>query len=229
MSSIVNYQAFDKHAVITLNNGKVNAVSHQLIDELNEALDKAESAGLVIVITGRLGMFSGGYDLKVMKESMDAAMALVERGSTLTRRLLAFPQPVVAACSGHAIAKGAFILLASDYRIGLDGEFKIGLNEVAIGMTMHKAGIELAAQRMPLAAFNRSVICAEMFSPQQAVHAGFLDVAVPEEKFQTTVDNVVAALSAIDKRAHHQTKLKARADVLSRLDAAIIEDRTSTL
>lgn len=229
MSSIVNYQAFDKHAVITLNNGKVNAVSHQLIDEINDALNEAENAGLVTVITGQPGMFSGGYDLKVMKESMDAAMALVERGSTLTRRLLAFPQPVVAACSGHAVAKGAFILLASDYRIGVDGAFKIGLNEVAIGMTMHRAGIELAAQRMPLAEFNRSVICAEMFSPKQAVQAGFLDIAVPEEQFQATIESVVGALATLDKKAHHKTKLKARADVLARLDAAIIEDRTSTL
>lgn len=229
MTDTVLYEANDAFATLTLNNGKVNAISHEVIDDFNFALDKAEEAGLVVVITGQAGMFSGGYDLKVMKESMESAMALVERGSTLTRRLLAFPQPVIAACSGHAVAKGAFILLSSDYRLGISGDFKIGLNEVAIGMTMHQAGIEMAAQRMPLAEFNRSVICAEMFSPEDAVGAGFLDKVVPAEQLEAAAAQVATMMSKLDKRAHHQTKLKARADVLSRMDAAIAFDRTSSL
>lgn len=229
MTDTVQYSANDAFATLTLSNGKVNAVSHELLDDLNAALDQAENSGLVTVITGQPGMFSGGYDLKVMKESRDAAMALVERGSSLTRRLLAFPQPVIAACSGHAVAKGAFILLASDYRIGVAGEFKIGLNEVAIGMTMHQAGIELAAQRMPLSEFNRSVICAEMFDPQGAITAGFLDKVVAPDAFNDTVAGVATMMSKLDKRAHHQTKLKARAEVLKRLDAAIIADRSASI
>lgn len=229
MSDTVLYQANDAYALITLNNGKVNAVSHQLIDDLNKALDQAEAAKLVTVITGQPGMFSGGYDLKVMKESMESAMELVARGSTLTRRLLSFPQPVIAACSGHAVAKGAFILLASDYRLGVSGDFKIGLNEVAIGMTMHQAGIELAAQRMPLAEFNRSVICAEMFNPEQAVQAGFLDKIVPAEQLEAAAAQVATLMSKLDKRAHHQTKLKVRKAVLERLDAAIEMDKHSSL
>lgn len=227
--NLVSYLAHDVFATITLNNGKANAISHELLDELNSALDQAEQAGLVVVITGQPGMFSGGYDLKVMKESMTAAMALVERGSTLTRRLLAFPQPVISACSGHAVAKGAFILLASDYRLGVTGDFKIGLNEVAIGMTMHQAGIELAAQRMPLAYFNRSVICAEMFNPEQAVAAGFLDKLVAPEQLEAAAAQLATMMSKLDKRAHHQTKLKARADVLAKLDAAIELDRHGSL
>lgn len=225
----LHYQANDLFATITLNNGKVNAISHALIDEFNLALDQAEAAGLVVVITGQPGMFSGGYDLAVMKESMSAAMALVERGSSLTRRLLAFPQPVISACSGHAVAKGAFILLVSDYRLGVTGDFKIGLNEVAIGMTMHQAGIELAAQRMPLAYFNRSVICAEMFNPEQAVAAGFLDKLVAPEQLEAAAAQLASMMSKLDKRAHHQTKLKARADILAKLDTAIALDRSGSL
>jgi len=225
----IQYQANEVFATITLNNGKANAISHDVLDEFNRALDQAEEAGLVVVITGQPGMFSGGYDLKVMKESMTAAMALVERGSTLTRRLLSFPQPVISACSGHAVAKGAFILLACDYRLGVTGDFKIGLNEVAIGMTMHQAGIELAAQRMPLAYFNRSVICAEMFNPEQAVAAGFLDKLVAPEQLDAAAAQLATMMSKLDKRAHHQTKLKARAEVLAKLDAAIALDRHGSL
>ena len=135
MTDLVQYQCDDKVATITLNNGKVNAFSHDMIDALNAALDKAIVDEAVVVLKGQPGMFSAGYDLSVMQESMEAAMKLVEKGSTLTRRMLSFDYPIIAACTGHAVAKGAFVLLASDYRVGIQGKFKIGLNEVAIGMT----------------------------------------------------------------------------------------------
>lgn len=190
MSELVSCHIKNQVATITIQNGKVNAISHQVVDQLNQALDQAQQAQAVVVLTGQAGMFSGGYDLKIMKESMSAAMALVEKGSTLARRMLAFPYPVLAACSGHAVAKGAFLLLAADYRIGVDGAFKIGLNEVAIGMTMHHGGVELARGRLAPVFFNRSVILAEMVSPKEAVTAGFLDKVVGEVEFLPTMQAI---------------------------------------
>ncbi len=221
MTDLVQYTLQNGVATLTLNNGKVNAFSHEMIADFNDALDQAEQDEAVVVITGRIGMLSAGYDLKVMQQSMESAMALVEKGSTLTRRLLSFPFPVIVACSGHAIAKGAFILLAADYRIGLDGEFKLGLNEVAIGMTMHHAGITLAEGRLSSVYFNRSVINAEMYSPTAAVEAGFLDCAVDHLQFQATIDASALAFTKLNMKAHKQTKLKARADLLAKLDEAI--------
>ncbi len=229
MSELVSCEITNNVATITIQNGKVNAISHQVIDEINQALDQAEQAKAVVVLTGQTGMFSGGYDLKVMRESMESAMALVEKGTTLTRRMLSFPFPVLAACSGHAVAKGAFLLLAADYRIGVAGEFKIGLNEVAIGMTMHHGGVELARGRLAPVFFNRAVILAEMLSPQDAVTAGFLDKLVPETTFLSTVQVTAAAMTKLDMKAHHQTKLKARAGLLKELDDAIEKDRHSSL
>jgi enoyl-CoA hydratase len=229
MTELVSCKIVDNVATITLQNGKVNAISHQVIDELNQALDQAEQAKAVVVITGQPGIFSGGYDLKVMSESMSSAMALVEKGTTLTRRMLAFPFPVMVACSGHAIAKGAFLLLAADYRIGVDGAFKIGLNEVAIGMTMHHGGVELARGRLAPVFFNRSVILAEMVSPQEAVTAGFLDKVVSEAEFAPTVQAIAQAMTKLDMKAHHQTKLKARAELLQVLDQCIEKDRHGSL
>ena len=224
MTSLVDVNLEGKIATLTLQNGKVNAISHEVIDQLNAALDEAESAKAVVVLTGSPGMLSAGYDLNVMKESEQAAKALVKKGSTLARRMLAFPFPIIAACSGHAVAKGAFLLLASDYRIGVKGEFKIGLNEVAIGMTMHQAGIELARGRMPLSYFNRSVICAEMYDPQGAVKAGFLDMVVEPEGFEQTVKQTAQFMTGLDMTAHHQTKLKARKELLDALDHAVEVD-----
>jgi enoyl-CoA hydratase len=229
MTHLVDYQYANNVATITLQNGKVNAFSHQLIDELHGALDKAEAAKAVVVLTGQPGMFSAGYDLSVMQQSMEAAMQLVEKGSRLTRRMLSFPFPVIAACSGHAVAKGAFVLLAADYRIGLQGNFKIGLNEVAIGMTMHHAGVELARGRLAPVFFNRSVILAEMVSPDDAVKAGFLDLVVEQDDFAQTVASAAQSLSKLNMKAHHQTKLKARDELLNILDKAIEKDMGSSL
>jgi enoyl-CoA hydratase len=183
MSELVTCQIENLVATITIQNCKVNAISHQVIDQLNLALDQAEQAQAIVVLTGQAGIFSAGYDLNVMNQSMAAAKALSEKGSILAIRMLSFPYPLIAACSGHAVAKGAFLLLAADYRIGVDGAFKIGLNEVAIGMPMHFGGVELARGRLAPVFFNRSVILSEMVSPQEAVTAGFLDKVVCEAEF----------------------------------------------
>ena len=228
MNEPVTYTLDDQVATLTLDNGKVNAISPDLIQSFNRALDRAESDGAVVVITGRAGMFSGGYDLKVMGTGMEAAMALVKQGSTLSRRLLSFPTPVIVACGGHAIAKGAFLLLSADYRIGAAGPYRIGLNEVAIGMTMHLAGIELARARLLPAFFNRAVINAEIYDPEGAQAAGFLDQVVAQEQLLDTAMDTARQLSQLDMNAHHHTKLKARAAFLDALDRAIEQDALGT-
>lgn len=162
MSELIAYHLEDGIATLTLSNGKVNAISPAVVSAFNEALDQAEKDRAVVVITGTPGILSGGYDLKVMTAGPKEAIGLVTSGSTLARRLLSHPFPVIVACPGHAVAKGAFLLLSADYRIGVEGPFSIGLNEVAIGMTMHHAGIELARDRLRKSAFHRSVINAEM-------------------------------------------------------------------
>lgn len=224
MSDLVRYQLNQNIATIQLNNGKVNALSHEMFAALNAALDQAENDRAVVVLTGQPGMFSAGYDLKEMTRSAEAAGALVKVGSTFSKRLLSFPMPVVAACSGHAVAKGAFLLLSSDLRIGVEGPFKIGLNEVAIGMTMHHAGIELARHRLVPAFFNRSVINAEMFDPQSAQQAGFLDIVVSPEQLLERAYAEAAKLAELNMKAHHQTKLKTRAGFLAVLADGIEKD-----
>src|SRR5690606_41418468 len=141
-------QLDDGIATLTLNNGKVNALSPAVFEALNAALDRAEQDRAVVILTGQPGILSGGYDLKVMTSSPENAMALVATGSTLSRRMLAHPFPIVVACPGHAIAKGAFLLLSTDYRIGVEGSFNIGIKEVQIGMTIHHAGNELTRDRL---------------------------------------------------------------------------------
>lgn len=225
MSELISYHLEDGIATLTLSNGKVNAISPDVIAAFNAALDQAVTDRAVVIITGTPGMLSGGYDLKVMTSGPKEAVALVTAGSTLARRLLSHPFPVIVACPGHAVAKGAFLLLSVDYRIGVDGPFTIGLNEVQIGMTMHHAGIELARDRLRKSAFHRSVINAEMFNPQSAVDAGFFDLVVSAEELQGAALAAARQLKKINMTAHKNTKLKVRKALLERLDNAIIQDQ----
>ncbi|WP_339405289.1 crotonase/enoyl-CoA hydratase family protein [Pseudomonas helleri] len=229
MSDLVSYHLDEGIATLTLSNGKVNAISPEVISAFNAALDQAEKDRAVVIITGQPGILSGGYDLKVMTASPEQAIELVRQGSSLARRLLSHPFPVVIACPGHAVAKGAFLLLSVDYRIGVEGPFSIGLNEVQIGMTMHHAGIELARDRLRKSAFHRSVINGEMFNPVSAVDAGFLDQVVKPEALLETAREVAGQLKKINMRAHKNTKLKVRKELLDTLDKAIELDQHHAL
>lgn len=224
MTELVSYELNDGIATIVLNNGKANALSHEVFEELNKALDQAEQDKAVVILTGQPGVFSAGYDLKEMQKGPQEAAALVKVGSTLTRRLAAFPLPVIGACSGHAIAKGAFILLSVDHRIGVEGPFKLGLNEVAIGMTMHHAGIEIARHRLNPPHFYRSVVNAEIYNPEGAVEAGYLDEVVGQDRLLERASALANQFKQLNMRAHRETKVKAKAEYLELLDRCIQQD-----
>ena len=225
MSDLISYQLEDGIATLTLSNGKVNAISPDVIAAFNAALDQAEADRAIVIITGQPGILSGGYDLKVMTSGPQNAINLVAAGSTLARRMLSHPYPIIVACPGHAVAKGAFILLSADYRVGAEGPFSIGLNEVLIGMTMHHVGIELARDRLRKNFFNRSVINGEMFNPQQALEAGFLDAVVAPEELMNAAKAMATQMKKVNMTAHKNTKLKTRKAFLETLDAAIELDK----
>ncbi|WP_026777042.1 crotonase/enoyl-CoA hydratase family protein [Polaribacter sp. Hel_I_88] len=229
MNEFVTYQSEENYAIITINNGKANAISHEVVAGLNYSLDKAEQEDKVVILTGTQGIFSGGFDLKVMTKSPETALELVTKGSQLSHRMLSFPKPIILACNGHAIAKGAFLLLSVDYRIGVEGDFKIGLNEVMIGMTMHNAGIAIANARLSEVYLNRSVNNAEIFSSKDAVKAGFLDIIVPEDHLMPTAIKVAQMFTKLNKKAHAETKLKVRKQHLETLANAIELDSKSSI
>ena len=224
MNQVVQYKIEENYALITIENGKANAISHEVIEGLNKSLDKALEANKVVVLTGQSGMFSAGFDLKVMTKSAASAKELVTKGSELSLRMLSFPKPIIVACSGHAIAKGGFLLLSADYRIGVEGDFKIGLNEVMIGMTMHHAGVVIARAKLAHTYLDRSVNNSEIYTPKEAQKAGFLDVIVPENQLEVTIIKVASMFSKLNTKAHAATKLKVRKPHLIALEKAIAQD-----
>jgi enoyl-CoA hydratase len=221
MSTIVTYQQTDLVATITMNDGKVNAMSVTMISEVNNALNQALVDKSAVVLTGRTGLFSAGFDLPVLKTGGAEAREMLRTGFELAERLLSFPKPVVIACSGHALAMGVFLVLSGDYRIGAEGDFKIGANEVAIGLTMPDFGIEICRQRLAPAHFNRAVINAEIYTPDQAVIAGFLDQVVPMAELLDVAQQKARQLTKLNMPAHAATKLRARGETLKALRQAI--------
>jgi enoyl-CoA hydratase len=220
MGAGVSYSLADGVATITMDDGKVNALSPPMLAELGAALDRAEADGAAVVLTGRGGVFSAGFDLGVLRAGGPAAAAMVRSGFGLAARLLTFPAPALAACSGHAVAMGAFLLLAADYRIGVAGPFRITANEVAIGLVVPQAAFELCQARLTPAAFSRAVTLAEVFSPGQAAAAGFLDRVVDVTGLEAAAGAEAGRLARLDRRAHVATKLRARRALAEAVTAA---------
>jgi len=212
---LVSYHLEDAIATITMDDGKVNALSPAMQAELNTALDQAEADGAVVVLCGRDGVFSAGFDLGVIRGGVGDAALMVRGGFDLSHRLLSFPRPVVVACTGHAIAMGLFLLLSGDYRVGANGPYKLMANEVAIGMTLPQAAIEILRQRVAPAHFNRAAVLAEAYSPANAVEAGFLDKVVEPLEVLTTSRDMAVALSKLDMAAHAATKQRLREQTLN--------------
>jgi enoyl-CoA hydratase len=222
MSELASYELDGRIAKITMDDGKVNALSIPMLQALHAAFDRAEQDSAVVVLTGRESYFSAGFDLKVFASGdVDRVVEMLKLGATLAERMLAFPTPVLAACNGHAVAAGSFLLLAADLRLGVDGPFQIGLNEVKIGLTVPWFAIELARQRLQPAAFSRAVVNATMYEPEEALTAGFLDlVLAPEELHDASLEQG-ARLAELNAPAHAATKLRVREGTLRALRAAI--------
>ena len=225
MPGPVSYRLVDGVAIITMDDGKANALSLGMIGALNDALDRATSDGAVVLLTGREGIFSGGFDLKVLGAGGPDAARMLEEGFLLALRILEHPAPVVMACNGHAIAMGLFLLVSGDYRIGVEGPYRLVANEVAIGLTMPWTAVELCRQRLTPSHFNRAVLLAESFSPTAAVDAGMLDSVVEGHGLQATANTRATEFAALHRAAHAGSKARVRRSAVDAVRTGLELDR----
>jgi len=227
MSDLVSYELDGRIAKITMDDGKVNALSIPMLKALHGAFDQAEREEAIVILGGRERFFSAGFDLRTFAAGeQDQVLEMLGLGATLCERVLSFPSPVVVACSGHAVAAGAFLPLSADVRIGVEGPYQLGLNEVRIGLTVPWFAIEIARQRLHPAHFDRAVISASMYAPEEAVSAGFLDRVVPATELRAESLQAAVAVSELNATAHKETKLRARGGALRALRAAIETELT---
>jgi enoyl-CoA hydratase len=225
MTSLISYETNDGVAAIVMDDGKANVLSFDMLRELNQALDRAEADGQAVVLAGRPGRFSGGFDLAVLTAFTEDSARLLRAGFELAHRMLSFPRPIVVAVTGHAYAMGGFLVLSGDYRLGAAGaDHRITANEVAIGMTLPRAALEVCRQRLTRAHFERATALAEVFDPAGAVEAGWLDEVVAEADLLDASRRKATALAGLDARAHADTKLRSREAMLATLWVAIERD-----
>jgi enoyl-CoA hydratase len=212
---------------IVLDDGKANVMSVVMLNALHATFDEAERDKTVVLLSARGKHFSGGFDLNVFaKGSAEEQYLMVKAGAELALRILSFPFPVVAACQGNAFPMGAFLIMASDHRVAAEGDYRIGMNEVAIGITPPRWAIELARQRLTPAYLSRTVVTGEMFGPAEAVTAGFFDRLVPAADLERTAQEAAQAITKIHLGNHAVAKQRLRGEVIAKIRRVIDEDIT---
>jgi enoyl-CoA hydratase len=216
----------DGVAVVTIDDGKANALSHAVLAGIETALDDALAGeASAVVIEGRDGKFSAGFDLSVMTSGPTQARELLGRGAELGLRLYELPVPVVFAVTGHALAMGGILQCCADLRVGASGPYKLGLPEVRIGMPVPGFAVELCRDRLSPRWFTRVVQLGEGLSPEQALAAGLLDEVVELDQVRPRARELAAELAeGVHAGPFRLTRTIVRGDLAARLREVLAED-----
>ena len=235
-TDLVQYKLQGRVATIHIDDGKRNALSPEVLRGIYAALDRAQADRAIVILTGRESVFSAGFDLKVMKRGGMNALRMLRAGYALTARVLTYPFPVVAACNGHSMAMGVFLMLSADYVIGSRGDFKIAANEVAIGMTMPRVAAAVLRNRLTPSTYQRAVALAGYFDVESALDAGFFDEVVDPADLLRRAEACADKYKELDPQAYKVSKRRMRAALIRKirlsipldlLDAALVGLRRS--
>lgn len=221
---MIDYKLENNVAVVRMDDGKANALSYEMIDALMDALRRAEGEASAMVLAGRPERFCAGFDLRVMMSGMENAVAMLTRGGQMLLALYDAQVPLVIACTGHALAGGALVVLTGDLRIGAAGMYKLGLNEVAIGLPVPVLAMELARDRLTPRELPRATLMANIYGPDQAVAAGWLDEVVPAEQVIARATEEATRLGKLSKTAFRQTKLRLRGRTIELIRTTSADD-----
>ncbi|MBP6836581.1 MAG: crotonase/enoyl-CoA hydratase family protein [Kofleriaceae bacterium] len=224
MADLVSYALANNVAVVTMDDGKANALSMDMIGALLGALDRAEAEAGAMVLAGRDGRFCAGFDLRVMMSGPANATALLGRGSELLLRLYGAAVPLVIACTGHAMAGGALVLLTGDVRVGAAGDFKLGLNEVAIGLPVPVLAMELARDRLLPTELTRATQLAHIYDPAGAARAGYLDEVVAPTEVMERARAEATRLAGLGRFPFRATRERLRGRTINHIRATLDDD-----
>jgi enoyl-CoA hydratase len=229
VSDLVSYTLEDKTAIVTMDDGKANALSNAMIDGVMAALARAEQEASAIVLAGRPDRFCAGFDLRVMMSGPANAIALLKAGSKLLLSLYRTPLPLIIAATGHSLAGGALVVLTGDYRIGAAGAFKIGLNEVSIGLPVPALAMELARDRLSRRALHHATLGAQIYDPETALAAGYLDAVVPATELAARARAEATRLGAFGRMPYSATKHRLRSATIALIESTLETDLAGLL
>lgn len=229
MSEPLTYELRDKTAVVTMDDGKANALSEAMIEALLGALARAEAEAGALALLGRPDRFCAGFDLRVMMGSPEAARGLLRKGSDLLMKLYGCAVPLVLGCTGHALAGGALVLLTGDVRVGAAGAYRIGLNEVQIGLPVPVLAVELARARLLPTELSRATLGANIYGPDDARVAGYLDEVVAPEHVRERALAEAARLAIVARPAFEASKVRLRRATIEHVRATLEDDLRTLL
>lgn len=229
MADLASYSLDNKIAVIQMDDGKANALSRDMIDAVSAALARAEQEASAAVLIGRAERFCAGFDLRVMMSGPAAATDLLKAGSGMLMKLYGATVPLVIACTGHALAGGALVVLTGDYRVGAAGAFRIGLNEVSIGLPVPTLAMELARDRLSKRALVHATLGAQIYDPEGAVRAGYLDEVVPADQVLERAKAEAARLGAFSRAAFRATKTRLRGKTIEYIHSTLDSDMSTLM
>ena len=214
-------------SIITLNDGKANVFSPEMSKTISSLLDEVPDNKGSLVITGRPGIFSAGFDLKIISSGdASAVSSMIKTGFTLLARVYNFPRPVIAACSGHGVALGAFLLCCADYRIGAKGQFIVQANETRNNMSIPTPILEISKTRISKTHWYRAILNAEAYPIEKAIEPGYLDEVVEAESLMTRAMEVANDLATLGHPHYKTTKDLDQKDTLKRIHDAIDENNS---
>ena len=214
----------DDISIITLNDGKANVFSPEMSNQLNACLDEVDTESGCLIITGREGMFSAGLDLKIIQSGdVDRIVEMSSNAFKLLARIFSFPRPVIAACSGHGIALGTFLICCCDYRIGIKGDYMLGANEMRTNMVIPTPILELIKFRVNDSHKYRAVLGAEMYNFNQAQEAGLIDDVVEIDNLMTAAKDKAKDLATMGHPSYSMTKELFIAEPMAKINEAIKE------
>jgi enoyl-CoA hydratase len=229
MTEPVRYRLEGTTAIVEMDDGKANALSDAMIDAVLAALDRAEGEAKAMVLVGRPDRFCAGFDLRVMMSGPDQARALLRRGSEMLLRLYAAKVPLVIACTGHALAGGALVVLTGDHRVAAAGAYRIGLNEVAIGLPVPVLAMELARDRLTPAALTRATLLARIHAPEEALVAGYVDEVVALDQVVPRAVAEAGRLAELGAVPFQRTKQRLRGRTIAFIKDSMEEDLVALL
>lgn len=218
----VTYELTGDVAVIRIDDGKANALSHAVIDTVNAFIEQAVAEAKAIAVIGRAGKFSAGFDLSVMTSGPQQARDLLHAGAMMALKFYLCPIPVVFGVTGHALAMGGILATIPDYRVGATGPYKLGLNEVIIGMPVPRFAASMCKERLTPSWWIRSLQSGEILSPERAVEAGYLDEVVALEDVEARSIEVAGHLAAtVHSSAFAMTRKIMRGADAERMEAEL--------
>ena len=226
MNSLVRYALNNDVATLRMDDGKANVMNAPMLAALNEALDRAEQEARVVVLYGREGFFSSGFDLAVFKQGGPGVLAMLDAGFRLSMRLVNYPLPVIAACTGNAVAFGALLLLSCDFRVGVDAGARFHISEIRLGMVLPRLMLEIAGRKLAPSQFHAATALGMPYTPAAAWAAGFVDELVPGYAMQETVQRRSAELLTLNTKSFASNKQRINASIIQSMAMAMEADIT---